>query len=867
MKKIITTLLVSICLMIQYCLSGVENGSKKDKNIIREYVFIIDTSKSMNNNQLLSKLRVAVDDHADTIPIDGSSRIWIFTFDEGLHSRSFSRLISKTTDLQESKIFLNSLKAQGNQTWIFQALGAVEEKIKSSLSDNEKHDFVIHLFTDGNDNGPKKYTFAGNLNKYKKLRDLNSKRLSLYYHALGVKVSPEMIKQMEKTEGVHLVEGLGMPPKPIIAVKETETTDSKPVVFIGKSTGNPDTWVWDFGDGTKCKGESAKHIFKEPGEYTVTLTATNASGKGTDCFKIKVKGGVPVADFKIANPEKPKYAGTAVAFINNSVGKIEISEWDFGDGTPINKKSSPEHIFTKAGNFKVTLKVKGPYGENKKSDFIKISQPQSVQFSFSPKEPVHNQKIKFANESIGEYRKWEWDFGDGNTSNEHSPEHAYKKVGDYNVTLTVTDVDSKEKKKTCKISIKSGYKAVNAKFILPVSKIGLGEILRLTDQSTGSIDKWKWEMGDGTVYKTRNPEHKYIKSGTFTITLTVSGPINSSTVKEKIIVEKAELVFSVKPVNPVEDEPAVFVNETVGEFKNWQWDFGDGSASQEKNAEHMYKKSGEYEITLSAVGPDNKIKKSKKTIKVKSGAEPELLFSLIPGSKTESRPPLLIKLKNNCKGEIKKYIWDFGDGTTSDDINPEHVYNKPGNYKISLKIIDHKGHEYQSTSSQGINIKILKPRLLPLNIQWIIAASFYFILWILFKIQPYHSRSFKYQIDDNPRKKHKSLTSDRQFLWQENDYLKKDSNDFTDGFKIIMKLNWLLKKKYYLKVLRGNVKATKKNGKPLNNNLLANGVIISVRGEHEIRILNLGTGMGWVMSHFVFLVIAATLLLLGIVFL
>ncbi|CAA0096990.1 Elastase [BD1-7 clade bacterium] len=41
--------------------------------------------------------------------------------------------------------------------------------------------------------------------------------------------------------------------------------------------------------------------------------------------------------------------------------------------------------------------------------------------------------------STGQVTGWQWDFGDGNTSTERSPEHTYAEAGDYTVTLRVDD--------------------------------------------------------------------------------------------------------------------------------------------------------------------------------------------------------------------------------------------------------------------------------------------------------------------------------------------------------------------------------------------------------------------------------------------
>ena len=55
---------------------------------------------------------------------------------------------------------------------------------------------------------------------------------------------------------------------------------------------------------------------------------------------------------------------------------------------------------------------------------------------------------------------WHWDFGDGNTSNEVSPEHTYSTSGDYEVTLTVTDQTGDQDQFTRPVTVSDQYCAL-----------------------------------------------------------------------------------------------------------------------------------------------------------------------------------------------------------------------------------------------------------------------------------------------------------------------------------------------------------------------------------------------------------------------
>ena len=53
--------------------------------------------------------------------------------------------------------------------------------------------------------------------------------------------------------------------------------------------------------------------------------------------------------------------------------------------------------------------------------------------------------------------------------------------------------------------------------------------VHFTDLSTGQIDTWLWEFGDGLTSTLQNPTHTYALTGTFTVSLTVTGPGGSDT--------------------------------------------------------------------------------------------------------------------------------------------------------------------------------------------------------------------------------------------------------------------------------------------------------------------------------------------------
>ena len=109
------------------------------------------------------------------------------------------------------------------------------------------------------------------------------------------------------------------------------------------------------------------------------------------------------------------------------------------------------------------------------SDFVADSTTVSVNT------PVH-----FTDKTLNSPTVWSWNFGDGATSTEQNPTHAYPVKGIYTVSLTATNNDGTD------TEIKTNYITVGvapiADFITQIPPYQQGtrtQYVRFIDQSTG----------------------------------------------------------------------------------------------------------------------------------------------------------------------------------------------------------------------------------------------------------------------------------------------------------------------------------------------------------------------------------------------
>ena len=132
-----------------------------------------------------------------------------------------------------------------------------------------------------------------------------------------------------------------------------------------------------------------------------------------------------------------------VTFSNLTIGNnIAQWYWDFGDNST-SKTKSPNHTFTQAGTYAVTLMVETLAGCEQDTAIlmnIDIYPTPLAKFSFLPKPPQLDEPVQFNDESKSA-QNWLWDFGDLGISELQHPSHTFPKAGDYTVTLIVTNHD------------------------------------------------------------------------------------------------------------------------------------------------------------------------------------------------------------------------------------------------------------------------------------------------------------------------------------------------------------------------------------------------------------------------------------------
>lgn len=303
---------------------------------------------------------------------------------------------------------------------------------------------------------------------------------------------------------------------------------NKAVQFTDQSTGEITARSWDFGDGSNSAEANPSHSYANKGSYTASLTVSNKAGSNTKTLAIAVLES-PVASF--STDSNTAAVSETIKFNNQSKGNNISYSWDFGDGSAVTEQN-PSHAYNKEGRYTVSLKVTSEVGSDTKTSTITVLTAPVAIFQAEKAKVVINEAIKFTDLSKGEVTSRSWDFGDTSTSNKQIPSHAYTKKGNYKVSLTVSNKAGSNTTSTPVTVIepvKAGFSAVE-------TEAASGSSIKFTDNSSGDIESWSWDFGDGSSSTEQNPSHKFAKAGKYTVALRVKNVGSSDiTVKNNYI--------------------------------------------------------------------------------------------------------------------------------------------------------------------------------------------------------------------------------------------------------------------------------------------------------------------------------------------
>lgn len=360
-------------------------------------------------------------------------------------------------------------------------------------------------------------------------------------------------------------------------------------------------YTWNLGDGTVLQGENITHVYAEEGEYTITLVAEDLGCINDEEVTEPVIIGATVT--ASVDPESLALCGeNTVTFSNTSNGVTYL--WDFGDGSPTSVVANPVHTFNEPGEYEVTLTAFDPVTCNLQDQTtltVVVSQGSPVQADFQlVQTDCDLLTVNGVDQSLGEYLTYSWSMGDGASYATSEVEHNYAVIGQYSVSLTVTDtVCNTTDTFTLPINVLNEVTAIIGNDDLEACA---PYTVQFVNNSAGS--SFVWDFGDGSPeVQGQIVQHLYQDPGEYTVTLTVEGSGNCGgidvTTAIVTVIEPPLIsaLFTSEQFGACEALSVNFSDASSGDDLIYQWNI-DGVNYGTPNISYVFQGAGSYNVSL-----------------------------------------------------------------------------------------------------------------------------------------------------------------------------------------------------------------------------------------------------------------------------
>ncbi len=503
-------------------------------------------------------------------------------------------------------------------------------------------------------------------------------------------------------------------PLPVSQFSHNATPSCSPltVAFNNTSVGAV-SYLWDFGDGQQSSSFNPSHTFINSTTliqyFAVKLITTNIFGC-TDSM----------TQYITVYPD-PSYHITATPTVSCSPVDIEFQTepgaqeyiWNFGDGIIMQAGNITHHTYINNTNnaqfFTVQLIATNYFG---------CIDTTTIQVTINPK-PVANFTGQSNNQcspalynfiNLSQYMttsQWYWGDGTSDINNASTLQHTYinhtSVIQSYTVSLVVSNIFGCKDSTAIPVSV---YPQVTSQFTN--NSNGCSPLtVSFNNQSTPNVT-YHWDFGDGYNSSSASPTHTYINTTSlaqnFIVKLTVTssfGCLDSSQTTVSVY-PKPQAILSIAGVTGCAPYDAQFINNSTG-GTSFLYNFGDNTTTANPNTlvNHTYDNITNYpaHYTCMLIVQNNYGCSDSTSVQV--AIYPRVLAQFT--SDTSGCSPLSILFHNHSLNATS-YLWNFGDGVTSNQFEPTHLFTNPATATLTYPVTLTATSGYNCTASYSHNI-------------------------------------------------------------------------------------------------------------------------------------------------------------------
>jgi PKD repeat protein len=488
-----------------------------------------------------------------------------------------------------------------------------------------------------------------------------------------------------------------------------KTTGCSPltVSFTNKTTGASANAIykWDLGNGNTSALANPAGVYTGVKSYTVTLTVQDGSQTASKTVTITVNP-EPVVNFsasvvKGCIPMNTTFTPT----IQAGSGNITSCYWDFGDGATQQSALGLAHTYTQAQKASVIVTATNNYGcytTVSKKNYVTVLPALKAGFTAPDMVCRETDPVQFTDTSSGPGTlSYAWSFSDGSTATQQNPSHVFKTKGVYSATLTLTSSEGCVATKTVSNLNVATFKT---DFDVPPF-ICTGSSIYFNNTSTPSNTNLMWVVNNSQFYNYYySLPYSFYTPATYTIKLINNFGACKDSVEKQISVKQTPssqgFIADIKNACGVPTD--VEFKDTTPNAAKWEWNFDtypNNVESYIQNPVKNYTQKSIYNVRLTVTTADGCQKYIPKTLDLR---DPEVNIGFFnpdkPGvnARTCTNNRVGFSSYNFSGEEIVSYNWNFGDGGTSTDEKPIHVYTVAGTYTVTLTYTTKKGCTFVS---------------------------------------------------------------------------------------------------------------------------------------------------------------------------
>ena len=366
---------------------------------------------------------------------------------------------------------------------------------------------------------------------------------------------------------------------------------------------------------------------------------------------------------------------------------IILISWDFEGGDPPydltpNKDDTITVDYNSPGAYRVFVNITFDFSDTTidKPDYINVHQTLPAVFISSDTLEIAPYSVVFRNieepvDPSATY-SYDWDFDDGTTDTGKVVVHTFPGANTYNVTLTVTHSYGCLDTYSANVSVAEPPPP----YSIAASETEGCDLLRvkfdfINNAPVDTITSIYWDFGNGITSTSFDPDTVYYTEGTYSINYILNGGDDNILIDTIKVHASADASFVFSDTVQIADYALVFrqnsqLNDNDATY-SFDWDFDDGTIDTGQVVIHTFPDVGTYDVNLNV--SDN-FGCSDSYIASVQVTEPQIIY--ITADQDEGCDSLRVKfgLTNLDTDTITSLFWDFGNGTTSNEIDPDTVF-------------------------------------------------------------------------------------------------------------------------------------------------------------------------------------------------